>query len=100
MKITAKGKIVNTEITIIAEQMKTGVKFLFDGKKDEMLEKLLVTELEDRPFFGNYTPDVYEDLNIYNVLENHFFDELISIKAEGLSELPYDAELVKKGGVY
>ena len=100
MKITAKGMIGNVEITIEAEQKNGRTSFLFDGRKDKVLETVLRLQLEERPNFGNYRPDVYEDLNIYNVLENYYFDELKSIEAEGLSQLPYDEELAKKGGVY
>lgn len=97
MKITAKGKIRKTDLEVTAESNAKGkVQFRFNGKKNRVSEDFVKDLLKECHNFGNYIPEVYEDLNIYNVLENYFpFDEKPDMTADGMKTLPWE-----KGVIY
>lgn len=40
---------------------------------------------------GTYYPDKNTLISAYNVLQNHFFDELVDITADDTEQIPYEA---------
>ncbi len=95
MKIVAEGTINGRKSTVTAQGSGEKLEFLFDGKTNEYREKLLVELLEMRFHIGNYEPDVFEGLNIVNVLAEHYcFDEKPKITKEGVDDLPNEKGLI------
>lgn len=86
--IIAEGKRFGHKISVEVK----GDKFLFNGKPNEIEMKFLDADLQVMPVFdGTYIPtDAYEDINIYNVLKNHYFDDTPDIQAEGLTPLEHE----------
>lgn len=97
MLIIAEGKAGGLPYVVKAEQRGKGkVKFYFNDRENPESEKMLKFYLDMRQEIGNYIPEVYEDLNIYNVLENNFpFDSKPKMTAEGVKTLPW-----QKGVIY
>ena len=89
MWIRAKGKKDGKTLEVYVKESE----FLFNGEKDNFMEKILDIELRQKPIFaGTYAPeDAYEDINIYNVLQNYFFDKLDFIEAEGIKTMESEA---------
>lgn len=92
-KITATGKKHGFKLTVEFEQNKV----LFNGQTDELLEDDL-TELLENPkaVGGTYYPPVDTLLNVYNILQYHFFDETAEeITVEGeLEEIPCEEDKI------
>lgn len=82
------------------KKMKIEVKekeILFNDAQDEFMLELLEMQLNNRPPFGGtyYPQDIYEDINIYNVLANYFFDDKPTIELiENLAPIPYEEGIV------
>ena len=99
MKITAKGKRGNQEITIVATKNGKG-KYVFEISGCETIfrsgiEEMIKRELQRRYVFaGTFIPKVYSDINIMNVLQNYFFDELQSFSAEDIEQMPFEEGVV------
>lgn len=86
MYILAKGKKFGQRIRIEVKNKQ----ILINGRSNDPMAKILDIELQMRPVFaGTYIPeDAYEDVNIYNVLKNHFFDSTPEIKANSIKPMP------------
>ena len=71
MTIKATGQHSGKKLTV---EYADGI-FLFDGKRDVFYEDEIRYQLDRRPpFGGTYYPEKDGNLNIYNVIQNHFFD--------------------------
>ena len=99
MKITAKGKINKKNITITVTR-NNDYKYNFefsdcDSRFFPTLERLLKQEMKSRYIFaGTYVPPVWSDINIMNVLESHFFDEVDFVHAEDIDEMPHEEGVI------
>lgn len=70
--------------------------FYFNGEKNKYCEQLIFEELKERyPVGGTYYPEENETLNVYNVLENYFFDTRVKVTIEGdMPTLPYEEGVI------
>ena len=100
MVIVAKGKKCKREITIKVTKDDDGMVLYdvsgCDPKYEEAYIDLLKMDLEKRrPFASTYTPqDDEEDVNILNVLQNYYFDELKEITANDIKPIPHEEGVV------
>ena len=100
MRIVATGKKCKREITIKVTKDDEGMVLYdvlgCDPKYEDAYIDLLKMDLEKRhPFAGTYTPqDDEEDVNILNVLQNYYFDELKEITANDIKPIPYEEGVV------
>ncbi len=95
MKIVAEGTINGRKSTVTVQGSGEKLEFLFNGKPNENLQKSFFLRLEMRYHIGNYEPDVFEGLNIVNVLAEHYcFDEKPKITKEGVDDLPNEQGLI------
>ena len=94
--IKATGTFENNTLTVVCVQDGKDLIFLFDNHFDSVKEKRIKEEMKKRhPIAGSFSPEEHSMLNIKNVLEFYFFDELISLEVEGdIGELPYEEDVV------
>ena len=88
-KVVAKGKKHGFNLTVEYESDN----ILFNGKRDELLNDELLSMLEEpKSVGGSYYPTEDSLLNVYNILQYHFFDEPADeITVEGeIEEIPYE----------
>lgn len=95
--ITAVGMFQGKEIEVVC--VETDEKdhiFFIDKGEDKTIEKIIRSEMRKTyPVAGTFVPDEHSMLNIKNVLEFYFFDNLISIKVVGdIDELPFEEGVV------
>lgn len=90
MKIIAKGQTAGITTIVECRIKDNKITFLFDGEKNSFEEKNVRSLMrQQKPFGGTYYPPVNSALNVYNVLENYYFDRLLSIECDGeLEEMP------------
>lgn len=88
MYILAKGTKFGKKIRIEVKN-KT---ILINNKSEGIMHNILKAELNQMPVFdGTYIPqDPFEDVNIYNVLQNYFFDKKPEITANSITPIPND----------
>lgn len=80
MVIEANGKRDGKELAL---RYDNGV-FTFNGKRDSRLEEEIQWELSRCHIFaGTYAIDEKSDLNLINVIRNHFFDRNVEVKVSG-----------------
>lgn len=96
--LRAKGK-KNGEVVSVVCKCQDGKKpvILFNGERNWYYELHFTAELEDcHVMGGTYCPKENEPLNVYNVLENYFFDSSVKVQVEGkMPTIPY-----RKGMIY
>ena len=97
MRIIAEGMKHGEKISVEVTGHGKNKKFLFNGKPNKYEIQILNILLHERPVCcGTYIADYdYDDTNIYNILENYYFDDKPDIQAEDLEPIPY-----AKGRVY
>lgn len=97
-KLEAKGKYKGSEITIEVEKKDDKLHFLFDGKENNLLKRILKDLLSKRfPVGGSYCPPENSLLNAWNVLSYRFFDDprKVIMKIHGeIEEIPYDGDKI------
>ena len=95
--LRAKGKKYGKVISVVCK-CQDGKKpiFCFNGKENKYCEQLVFKKLKERyPVGGTYYPEENETLNVYNVLENYFFDVRVKVKVEGdMPTLPYEEGVI------
>lgn len=85
--IKAKGKLYGEIIEIICDNnLKLDYEFL-QAKFNYLLS-------ERYPVGGTIFPEEKSMINAYNVLQNHFFDELISIEGDFDERLPCEDGII------
>lgn len=100
MQIVAKGKKADRIITITATKDDEGaVMYDISGCDPIFYDSyidLLKFELDKRyAFAGTYIPkEPDEDVNILNVLQNYYFDELKEITANDIKPIPHEEGVV------
>lgn len=97
MHIIAEGMKHGEKISVEVTGHGKNKKFLFNGKSNKYEMQILNILLHERPVCcGTYIADYdYDDTNIYNILENYYFDDKPDIQAEDLEPIP-----CKEGIVY
>lgn len=83
--LRAKGKKDGRDVSVVCKcQDRKKPVFLFNGERNECYEIFISADLRERhPMGGTYYPEENETLNVYNVLENYFFDARVKVKVEG-----------------
>lgn len=94
MRIKAVGKKGGYTITVVVTKDNGKYLYEFSGCNSilfETLQGMIADELEEQYIIaGTYVPPVESDVNVLNVLTEHFFDEPPQIEAEGIEEMPYE----------
>lgn len=99
MKIFAKGKRGDYEFSVLVTKDEKG-KYVFkidDCEKifHSNIEEMIKIELKKQYVFaGTFIPKVYSDINIMNVLQYYFFDELKEFSAEDIEQMPFEDGVV------
>lgn len=86
MYILAKGTKYGKKLRIEVKNKQ----ILINGKTDGPMIEIFKAYLHEKPVFdGTYIPQsAFEDVNIYNVLRNYFFDNDPDITANGITPIP------------
>ena len=94
--IRATGTFENKPLTVSCVEDGKDLVFLFNNHFDSVKEKRIKDEMKKRHIIaGSFSPEEHSMLNIKNVLEFYFFDELVSLEVEGdIGELPYEEGVV------
>ena len=92
MKIVASGILYGLKEKVECNIYGTKISFAFNGQKEPLKEREFQKIMKKQnPIGGTYYPPVNSALNVYNVLENYYFDKLISIECdEPLDEIPFE----------
>lgn len=95
-QIIASGTRQGTHITVVCGEHENEVYFFFNNHIDVNLEKIIKAELKKKHLVaGSYVPREHEPINLKNVLEFYFFDNLTSIEVIGdIGELPFEEGIV------
>ena len=88
--VKAKGIRGGATLEVTAEKIDNEIVIDPECYQDEYY-RLAETQ---RPVGGTYYPDKNTLISAYNVLENHFFDELIDITADDVEQIPYEADKI------
>lgn len=91
LKVTAVGMINGNELEVEAQKIENKwilnnpvLQMQFDALQDEGL-----------PIGGTYYPEKGSILAVHNILENHFFDAVISIECDDeLEKIPYEENVI------
>lgn len=85
--VKAKGIKGGATLEVTAEKIDNEIVIEPECYQDEYY-RLAETQ---RAVGGTYYPDKNTLMSAYNVLQNHFFDELIDITADDTEQIPYEA---------
>lgn len=95
-KIRAVGEHVGTVVETTCVDVDGELHFFFNKGKDPALEEVFRMILKERhPIAGTFTPDEESMLNVLNVVQYHFYDDVPSVEVEGdIGEMPYEDGMI------